>query len=64
MGHKTSYYWETLLACIFGIAQIVFSTTGTVGVVAQLHSEKEANWLEVVMMGNLQLSVGNKVSSS
>jgi hypothetical protein len=64
MGHKASYYWETLLACLFGLIQIGFSTTGTVGVAAQLHSEKEIKWLEVVMMGNLQLSVGNKVSSS
>jgi hypothetical protein len=64
MRHRTAYYWETLLACLFGIVQIAFSTISTVGVVVQLHSEKEVKWLEVVMMCNLQLSVGNKVSSS
>jgi hypothetical protein len=64
LEQKNASYWDMLLACLFSFLQIGFSTAGIVGVVAQLHSEIDVDWLEVVMMCNIQLSVGINVRSS
>jgi hypothetical protein len=64
LEQKNVSYWDMLLSCLFSFLQIGFAAGGIVGVVAQLHFKIDVDWLEVIMMCNVQLSVGINVRSS
>jgi hypothetical protein len=55
------YFWERVLAALFGALQAGLSVAGITATVFALHSEGEMYWVDMAVRCNLQLLTGANV---
>jgi hypothetical protein len=56
-----SYFWERVLAALFGALQAGLSVAGITAIVFALQSEGEMYWVDMAVRCNLQLLTGTTV---
>lgn len=59
LGHP--YFWERVLATLFGTCQAGVSIAGIVAIVLALRSGGDMYWVDLAVRGSLQLLTGTNV---
>jgi hypothetical protein len=55
------YFWERVMAALFGALQAGLSVAGITAIVFALHSEGRMYWVDMAVRCNLQLLTGTNV---